>query len=148
MKPHLKTGFKERTTVINEDGEILEENVKTHTYVTGDKEQFFLGYVSLLSMFYSELGLPEIKVYSYILQNYSTVDEFALIKHLKDKMVIKTGLKIGTINNSLYRLVEKRLLYTTSRSVYKINPRFAFKGSSEDRKKQIKLMLELECPDC
>lgn len=148
MKSHIKDNYTEKVYTVDEDGVVIDEQVKVHKYIVEDKEQFFLGYVSLLSLFYTELSLAEIKIYSYLLQHYPTTNSFAVIKTIKEDISKVTSLKIGTIDNAMMLLVKNKLLYSVGRATYKINPRYAFKGNTTDRKKALKVMLELECPDC
>lgn len=144
----LRPAITQTTTIVDKDsGEILEQDMKTVKYLANNREEFYFMYASLLGIMERMSG-PQIKVYSYILRNYIVNSEIGLPKALKKNIGDYLGLTLGTINNTLSELVEKKLLYTTQRSIYKINPRYAFKGSTKDRNALLKVVLELECPDC
>ena len=149
-KPHsyLKTAVSETEIVVDTNGEVLDRNIKRHQYLAETKEQFFIGYVSMLALFYEELTGPEIKVYAYLLAHYNFDSTIAIVKGIKEEMVKKMGGSTRTIDNALSTLTTKHLLYTTGRAIYKLNPRYAFKGSTGERNKLLKVILELECPDC
>lgn len=145
----LKPNLTESTTVIDgTTGEILEQSIKSFKYLANTKEDFFIAYTQLLSIFYTQLGLPEIKVYAYMLDNYNFNSPIGININIKKEMSGKIGLAVGTIDNALGELVQKRLIYSTSRGVYKLNPRYAYKGSTKDRNSLLRVILELECPDC
>lgn len=147
-KSYLKTGISETEMVVSVDGEVLDRNIKQHRYLAETKEQFFIGYVSMLALFYEELSGPEIKVYAYLLAHYNFDSTIAIVKGIKEEMVKKIGGSTRTIDNALVTLTAKKLLYTTTRAIYKLNPRYAFKGSTGERNKLLKVILEMECPTC
>lgn len=148
MKSHIKTGKTDTTYTVNEDGEIIDEHVKQHKYLAATKEQFFLGYVSMLGMVYRELTGPEIKVYAYLLEKYSSETPIGIVKAIKEEMGKQIGIKLGTIDNALSGLTSKGMIYSTGKAVYKMNPRYAWKGGSASRNKALKAVLEMECPHC
>lgn len=148
MRPHIKTGTTERTYTVDEHGTVIDEEVKYHKYLAATKEQFFIGYVSMLGMIYKELTGPEIKVYAYLLEKYSSESGIGMVKALKEEMSKIIGIKLGTIDNALSGLVRKTMLYTTGKAMYKMNPRYAFKGPTALRNKVLKAVLEFECPHC
>lgn len=71
-----------------------------------------------------------------------------MIGKLKEEIGNKIGLKPGTVGNALTGLTSKKLLYSTSKGLYKLNPRYAFKGNTKERNAMLKAILEMECPDC
>lgn len=148
MRAHIKTGKTETTYTINVDGEVIDEEVKHHTYLAATKERFFIGYVSMLGMMYREMTGPEIKVYAYLLEKYNSDSGIGMVKALKEEMGKEIGIKLGTIDNALMGLVKKTMLYTTGKAMYKMNPRYAFKGATSLRNKRLKAVLEMECPHC
>jgi len=149
MKIHLKKGNREITNYVDsETNELIGQEIKQHTYVANTREEFFLGYVKLLSVFYEELTGPEIKVYSYLLAHYRFDVNIGLIKSIKTEIANKLGIKLGTVDNAVSTLSQKKLIYNTGKGSYKLNPRYAFKGSTSERQRLMKVMLELECKDC
>lgn len=147
-KSYLKTAMSETELVVDADGLVLDRNIKRHTYLADTKEQFFIGYVSMLAIFYEQLSGPEIKVYAYLLANYNFDTTIAIVKGIKNEMVKSMGGSTRTIDNALSTLTTKKLIYSTGRSMYKLNPRYAFKGSTGERNRLLKVILEMECPDC
>lgn len=144
-KSFLKRAFTNTQIVIDKEGEILQEDVQVIKYLANNKEQFFLVYASLLGLF-QEMTAPEVKVYSYILEHYLSDSVIALPKGMKQVIAEKLKLKLGTVNNAISKLNDKKLIYSTQRGLYKINPRYAFKGSTKERNQMLKFVLEVECP--
>lgn len=145
-KSFLKRAFTNTKMVVDADtGELLQEDVQVVKYLANNKEQFFLVYASLLGLF-QEMTAPEVKVYSYILEHYLSDSVIALPKGLKQVIGDKLKLKLGTVNNAITKLNDKKLIYSTQRGLYKINPRYAFKGSTKERNQMLKFVLEVECP--
>lgn len=145
-KGFLKRSVTEHKMVVDKDsGELLEEDVKIVKYLANSKEQFFLVYASLLGLL-QEMSAPEVKVYSYILEHYMSESLIPLPKGMKLMMAEKLKLQLGTVNNAITKLNDKKLIYSPQRGIYKINPRYAFKGSTKDRNTMLKFVLEVECP--
>ena len=120
--------------VDSESGEILSTNNKTHKYLANTKEEFFLMYSSILSIFHN-MEQSEIRVYGYLLK-YADATEFAIDKALRVKMGSVIELHERTIYNTLITLVKKNLLFKKE-GLYMVNPRYAFKGSSLTRNNKL-----------
>lgn len=148
-KSMLRTGVVTVQEVINEDGELLDRQIKHHKYIANTKEEFFIGYVSLLGIFLN-LSAPCIKVYAYLLSYNKAGEPIGINKGVKTIMSDVIGIKMTTIDNTLGELVKSNLLYRPRdiRGVYYINPRYAFKGSTKDRNNTLKTIIELGCKDC
>lgn len=144
VKEHLKTSVRE----FHYTEESEEPEVKEIKYLAGSEGEFFMIYASLISMIEVNLSLPEIKVYCYLLRSHKMGTSIALNKTVKQEIADAHNIKSGTVNNALGELVKKKLIYRIGTGTYKLNPRFAFKGNSVDRKKMLKFVLEHECPDC
>jgi len=150
-KSILKTNRIDTTTTIDkETGEVLDYDYAEHKYITNSKEEFFLGYVSLLAAF-SNISGPSIKAYAYLLMYYKAGTPIGLNKGIKQKMAAFMHVSsIGTVNNTLLELKREKLIFSDPdiKGVYLINPRYAFKGSTSDRNKKLKAIIELGCKDC
>lgn len=134
-----------KTKVVDkESGELLSEDVelKSHSYIAKNNEEFFLVYTNLLNQFAVNLSSPEVKVYCQLLMSYHSDTEFALIKSLKEKIGEKIGLKLGTVNNALGSLCEKGLVIRINKSLFQLNPLYAFKGSTKNRNKALSIILK------
>ncbi len=148
MKSFLKTNLIDRMTVIDgENGVILDERVKKYKYLAKNKEEFFIIYSSLIGIF-KKLTAPEIKVYCHFLEKYPIGTDIVMINKSRVKVGKELGISPGTVANALTKLTEKKLIYSTDRGFYKLNPRYAFQGSTADRDKLLRVVLEVECPEC
>lgn len=148
MKSYLK---KSNSTIIQtvdtETGEIIDQEVITHSYVTKDKETFFLVYSSLIGLL-GELSNPSVKVLSYILLNYKINTFFELGGASRNVIANAMNISKSAVANALTELRDNNILYSHSRSMYQINPRYAFQGSTSDRKTALKSIIELGCKEC
>ena len=146
-KSILKTGSITQTIILDkETGEVLENNTKRHTYIANSKEEFFLCYSSIIGVFMN-MEQSEIRVFGYLLR-YADADKFDVSKKLRIEIAKKTNLKERTVYTTLPTLVEKSLLYKHEDGLYQLNPRYVFKGSSNDRNSALKTIIELGCKDC
>ncbi len=146
-KSFLKTSHTDTHTVVNHDGEVLKQDIKNVKYLAATKEEFFIMYASILGVL-ERLTLPQIRVYTYLLENYNMGSYLPITYALKEVIATKYQISPGTVSNSLTGLVENKLLFKTAKGMYKLNPRYAFKGSIRDRNSMLKVILEVECPDC
>lgn len=146
-KSFLKTELKELETIIDSDtGEVLSTNIKKHSYLANTKEQFFLCYSSVLGIF-MEMEQSEIRVFGYLLR-YADGTKFDLSKKMRIDIADCTNLNERTIYNIIPNIVKKKLIFKHESGLYQINPRYAFKGSSDTRNKELKMILELGYKDC
>jgi predicted transcriptional regulator len=88
-----------------------------------------------------DLSKSDIELLSYLMFNYSDNVPFNISNYVKEQVSIRTGKSKTSYNNSTRKLLESGLIYKVSCNSYKINPEYAFKGSSADRKK---LVIELK----
>lgn len=155
----LDEHFRSKQVIINkkeivdaETGEVVSVPVtQTISYIAGDKDEFYLIYSKFLSLILDgELSGPEIKVYAYLLKTYGVGVPITLAKGIKMIMSEDMNLKVGTIDNAISALSNRKvpLLFRKDKSVYYINPRFGLKGSSGEREKQMKILFELGCKNC
>lgn len=148
---YQKTSVVEVTTnqiVDFESGEVVSENkeVKKHKYITG-KETFFLAYSSLINALSQSKDL-KIKVYAYLLQSYNFGVNFQLGKPIKKEIANLYDVSESAVSNVLTQLKKEHFLYSPNRGLYRLNPRYAFKGSSKNRNKELNVIIELGCKDC
>lgn len=147
-KSYLNTGSIVLTNIVDyETGEVLESNTKKHTYIANSKEDWFITYSSLLGIF-NDLSLGAIKVYAYILKSYNFGTQFEIGGATRTTISEYCKISESNVAASLAELKTKELLYSPRRSVYIINPRYAFKGSTSNRDKSLKAIIELGCKDC
>lgn len=148
QKAHLKTSHTNTHTVVNEDGEVLQQEVQNIKYLASSQEEFFIIYASTIGIVERGMSEAETKLYAHMLKNYNVGAEIGISKQLRINLGKKLELNERTILNTLGMLVDKKLIYTVSKGIYKINPRYAYKGSTINRNRDLRFVLEVECPDC
>lgn len=150
MKTHLKKlgSHTERRFIVDEGGEVLEEEpiIKTVSYIAG-KDEFYLMYSYFIDVLMHSKDM-KLKVYAYLLEKYNAGTEFQLGNPIKKIIAEKLDTSVSAISNTITQLKKDNLLYSPDRGLYMLNPRYAFKGSSKERNKQLKVIIELGCRDC
>lgn len=149
--PKISNSLVERT-IDSDTGEILNEEVTINKFIANSREEFFIGYVTLLSVL-KDISGPAIKVYAYLLMNYKPGTFIGINKPLKKLILefIGSSANVTTgIDNCLSELTKNKLLFKPEdqRGGYYLNPRYAFKGSTHDRNQSLKAIIELGCIDC
>jgi len=145
---YLNTSHTHTERTITRDGEIVHEEVQNIKYLASTQEEFFIIYSSLIGIIEQGMSQAESSLYAHLLQNHNVGAEIGISKQIRLGMGKKLGLNERTVLNTLGMLVEKKLIYTTAKGVYKINPRYAYKGSTHNRNRDLKIVLEVECPSC
>ena len=120
-------------------------------YCTEIKEYFNVEdqikmYPEILGVF-MQMEQSEIRTFGYLLR-YADGTKFDISKKIRNDIAENPGLNPMTIYNIVPKLVEKKLIFKHDSGLYQINPRYAFQGSSSDRKNELKTVLELHCKDC
>lgn len=147
-KSYLKTGKVDtNNTIDSATAEIIDSNVKKHTYIANSKEEFLLLYVNALPIFIN-LSNPSKTIYAFLLKDYNSKSVFEIGAGLRTLLSKQLGFAPSTIANALTELTVCKLLHSPSRSLYQLNPRYAFKGSTLDRNDALKAIIELGCKDC
>lgn len=148
-KAKLKTVLQKQinTITVSEEGEILAEDLeyKNFKYLVNSKEEFFLLYSSIFSVF-CDLNGVEIKLFAKLLEMFN-VSYFSITKPLKIKIAEKIKCSPRSLDNAIKSLIDANLIYRDNRTLYLINPRYAWKGSTKDRNFNLQILLE-KCPDC
>lgn len=143
----LKTNLTQITNNIDyETGELISTELVKHSYIANDKETFFLGYSGLIGAL-MEMSQAEVRMFGYFLR-YAKGVKFDISKKLRLDMSKNIKLNERTILNTLPQLLEKNLIYKHDTGLYQLNPRYAFEGSTSDRNKELKVIIELGCKDC
>lgn len=148
VKTHLRTRITDRT--INEDGEVLDE--KTVSYLVENERDFFMTYCKVLGLL-KDMKLGEIKTLAWLVSNSHFNSNMVVVTGgVKQKIALEMGVSVSTVNNAMGPLVEKKILYRDPNSnksrdgVYYIHPEYYWKGSLAERKKVLRLALELLGP--
>jgi predicted transcriptional regulator len=131
----------ENTTII-EDGEIIDQRIDTlqQVYVSGASD-FIMVYQPFIS-YLQTVGSLDIKLYFYIVKSYGFDIEFQIGAALKKRIAELFKCKPTSISNSLSNLKKDGLIYSTATGIYRLNPEFTFKGSSNQRKKAYKELMQ------
>ena len=135
---------------VNEWGEIVSADITTIKKVSA--EQFVQVYLQDNEEFYklskAESNILSICWLTSAYYNDADLDypgnKVVYNSELRDKIIIKTGLKESTIKNGMASLTKKSMLIKdpNHRGIYYLNPKFFFKGKLSDRTKVIKHMIE------
>lgn len=142
-----------KTTTINEDGEILDQRQEITQVFTKkiSTEKFLQVYLNDLSGLFQLNSSTEIKLLSLMWRDSRYNDDNSdignivyTIKDLKEQWVKEMGSSMGTINNTITKLVTKGLLISKpkSRSVYYLNPQYFFKGNTKDLPKVKQVLMQ------
>lgn len=147
-KSYLRTSHTDTNTVVTADGEVISQEINNIKYLANTQEEFFIIYASAIGIIESGMSQAETSLYAHLLRNYSVGAEIGISKQMRINLGKKLELNERTVLNTLGMLVEKKLIYTVSKGIYKLNPRYAYKGSTFNRNRDLKFVLEVECPHC
>lgn len=148
MKPYLKNVKTETVSFIDTStGELIENQVKKTNVVVQSREEFVQLYISIEAKLL-ELTPSEERVLFYCILHCDRENLIRLSSY--DKKIIEDKWKIApsTIANALSRLKALKILIPLERATFRINPTYAWKGSSNDRTQMLRRVLEIECPNC
>jgi hypothetical protein len=136
-------------------GEVIGERFesKKTKIIAGDRDEYFMIYSSFISV---SAGLTpvETKVFLLLLNYSNSANSVGIAKAdrilIAEKLNATKGKSYSEISvfRALRGLVEKKVLIKKQKSFFKINPRYFWRGSYNDRIKALKYTLEVECPDC
>lgn len=144
----LKTASTNSETVVDsETGEILDVKINKIKYLANTKEEFYLMYSSMVLILKSSSDV-KMKLFASLLERYSTGQEFAMNKSLKELIAKETMCKPRSLDVAFTSLIRDNIVVRLDYYLYKINPIHVFKGSSHDRNNQLAAILELYCPTC
>lgn len=146
-KTHLKTKITERD-IDTDTGEVISE--KTISYIAENEKDFYITYCKVLGLF-KNMKLGEIKTLAWLVSNSNFNNNMVVITSgVKAKIAAEMGISSSAVNNALKPLVENRILYREENcegkrdGVYYIHPEYYWKGSLQERKKMLKVVLESE----
>lgn len=147
-KSFLKSGT---STLIREvdisTGEIINETLNVSKYIANSAEEFFLMYSSMILILKGSTDV-RMKLFAALLERYSKGQEFSIPKSLKERLADELKCSVRSFDAAVTSLTSDKIIIRTDRSLYRINPRHVFQGSSSERNNQLKAVLELHCPNC
>jgi hypothetical protein len=148
MKAHLKTVYTEaQTTIDSETGEVIDVTTKEVKVLTDTREEFLQFYISLEAKII-EMSLSEERLLMYCIIHCDRNNVINIGSYAKKEINNKYKIASSTIANGLSQLMSKGVIVRVGRGAYKINPRYVWKGNSNDRRSSLKYFLEVECPNC
>ena len=151
-RPYLKTIKTNVTTnhVVDPDtGELLDSNieVKEEKILVENEKEFLQLYYSIFGIL-GKLSLAERSVLLYLSKMCDKENKITIVKYVKEEIAEETGLSYQTINNCVSSLAKKAVIVKLGQAVYRLNPRYIWKSTSNERSKTLKYMLEVECRNC
>ena len=146
-----KTTKKTRTTSTKSENindvertyESIEEVEKVSFKVRGTEETFWQIYTELLFLMESKSSPSAAakRVFCNITRKCNGQGEIALLKVKKDEIANDLDISQNVMKQYIKELVTSQWLIKISRAVYAINPKYAWKGSIENRNKQIVFLM-------
>jgi hypothetical protein len=134
----------------NTTGELIDVDIeqKEQSIIVDDEPNFAMIYTKIIGLI-DGLDNTSIKVLMWgILNcNYNT-NIVSFTKPMCEMIGQEYNLKYGSIKNAISKLATKQVLIAMGSGMYRINPRYAWKGGSSERKKTMKYVLTIECPTC
>ena len=147
-KAYLKTGSTTITRNVDiSTGEVIDEQINTTKYIANTAEEFFLMYSSMVLILKGSTDV-RMKLFAALLERYSKGQEFSIPKSLKEILAKEVNCSARSFDSAVTSLAEDNVIIRTDRSLYRINPRHVFQGSSNERNNQLKSVIELYCKEC
>lgn len=134
----------------NETGELIKSDtdVKHDKIIVSGREEFAVVYSSVIS---ATEGLPpSTKALLIHISLKASVDsnEITLVKPVLEKLSKESSMSTSAIKKAISQLVEKNILIRIGSGLYRVNPKYYWRGSQANRNKTMKYVLEVECPSC
>ena len=135
------------TEVDSETGELLDVSINEHKIVMG-QDKFTLVYANFWNnIMESNLSASDIELLAYLISNYSDGTPFSISLPIKTDISKSTGKSPSSYDRTTKKLLDAKFIYSVGGRTYKLNPRYAFQGSSKNRKKAIIEMIG-DCSNC
>lgn len=151
MKIVTKYGGTVVSNFINpETAELIDTlvEVKTHTIAVESKDQFAFIYASIIGALQGLNG-GDIKLLMYCSMNCTlNSNMIPLNSHFLAEAAKQLGVSPGSLRNSIMSLTKKGILIKVGSGTYRVNPRYFWRGDTNERLKTMKYILEVECPNC
>lgn len=139
----FKTVQKTTEILVDSDtGEVLDIAVNKVQLLLDDTK-FALVYSSLWDLIMdTNLSKADIELLGYLINQYGEGTIFSITSVIKEAVAKKSNKRPSSYNNSTKALLNAKFILEVKKRNYIINPQYAFKGSSNNRKK---LILDLHC---
>lgn len=132
-----------------ETGEKIEHRKKKikKFFNNGEDSRFYLMYASILPILIEEdLSKSSIKTFAYLIEKFGGSGMFDIGSSVRSELMERCGLAENTVFNSIKELIRCELLIKANKikkGGYSINARYIWIGTSDARKKQIEIQLNL-----
>jgi hypothetical protein len=148
MKAYLKTVSSDVRTIIDkETGEYIEQSENKIQILVG-KDDFSLIFTEFWNILLAKpLSQVDILLLAYLVKHYADGTPFSVSNYIKKELAKQTGKSETSFNNSTRKLIKYNFIYEIGAKTYKLNPRYAFKGSTNNQRTAVIEMLTV-CPDC
>lgn len=135
-------------TIDPETGEEIAYNRNDIKIVT-NSDDFALIYASFWNtLIENPLSKSDVELLGYLIENYAEGTVFTINKGIKEELAKRTGKSPTSYVNSTQHLLAYKFMFKVGDSKsYKLNPRYAFKGSTHNRNKAVIEMTNF-CKDC
>lgn len=135
-------------TIDFETGELVDRSIK-EINVLINPDDFALIYAGLWDVILGNpLSKADIEMFGYLIQNYADGTPFTITNYIKKCVAGKANKSITTYDRTTAVLLRHQLIFSVDgKRTYKINPRYAYKGSSNNRKSALISMKET-CVNC
>lgn len=150
LKYIMKIGVKKHTVVNNyvdsHTGELIDVDiqVKKESVVFNSKESFFMGYSAIIGVL-NKLNGASVKVlqWSCIKADYNT-NRISLQRVVCEEIAESLGLSYSAVKNAIVSLVKSGVFVREGVALYRINPKYYWRGDSASRSEAMKFILEFE----
>ncbi len=130
--------------------ELVEQSIitKAHQIIVDDEPAFAMLYMTIIGAIdgLDRLSL-KVLIWSMLKCEYNT-NTVNLSKPMCALITKEYNLTYGSIKNAISKLKQQGILISLGSGTYRLNPRYSWKGTSADRKKTMKYVLTVECPEC
>lgn len=147
-KSYLKSSGTHTTEIVDVNtGEVIETITNKTTYLANTTEEFFLMYSSFVLVLKGSTDI-RIKLFAYLIGKYSTGQPFQMGSGMKELIAEEFNCKPRSLDLAFTTLLKENIIIRLKPRLYRINPRHVFKGSTSDRNKELKSVIELYCKNC
>jgi len=146
----INTGTVVNNYIDMDTGELKDSDVytKTHTIVVKDREQFAFQYASIIGCLNDLSGLAvKLLVYCSLHAEYNT-NRVHLGKSSLEEVARDFDTTYDSLKQRITELVKANILIRIGSGMYRVNPRYYWRGEGPKRETVWEYVLRIECPNC
>lgn len=126
----------------------IDDNTKKVLFNIANEHSFSMMYIAFLTVV-DRLSITELRVLTWCTLNCVYNQNIVnLNKYSYTQIQELYGITYQTCRNTVSMLTKKKMLVHVSNGVYRVNPRYFWKGLTKERDGVLRLMIESECPTC